>query len=130
MSVRTSLAVVCVALPAMVAAILALENRQPAASMNATARSAVARVVPPRTMEVQPPTAVVDPLQPDEAATTAYAAMRDNGNPRPRLQLIDAWAREAPPAARLDLLSQAMVDPDESVRSRAQELFDRRIHRP
>jgi hypothetical protein len=57
----------------------------------------------------------------------AYAAMRDDINPKPRLQLIDAWAREATPDAPFDLLGQALVDPDESVRARAQDLFERRI---
>jgi len=61
----------------------------------------------------------------DPVAT--YAAMRDEVNPKPRLQMIDAWARTAVPGADSDLLGMALVDPDESVRTRAQELFERRI---
>jgi len=53
--------------------------------------------------------------------------LRDEVNPKPRLQMIDAWARTAVPGADSDLLGMALVDPDESVRTRAQELFERRI---
>ncbi len=53
--------------------------------------------------------------------------MCDDINPKPRLALIDDWARTASPGARLDLLGQALVDPDEAVRARAQELFDRQM---
>ena len=62
--------------------------------------------------------------------STAYAALRDDGNPKPRLQLIDRWAREAGPDRDRDFLTHAMVDPDEAVRTRAQELFDRDMVRP
>lgn len=44
----------------------------------------------------------------------AYAAMPGDSNPKPRRQLIDAWAR-APLTVRLDLTSQAMVYPDVTV---------------
>ena len=58
--------------------------------------------------------------------TTRYLAMRDDIDPRPRLQLIDAWARGAS-GAPSDLLSYALVDPDAAVRERAQSLFERSL---
>lgn len=56
-----------------------------------------------------------------------YEAMRDDVNPKPRLLLIDTWARGASPDAPLDLLTHALVDRDATVRERAQALFDRRL---
>jgi hypothetical protein len=56
-----------------------------------------------------------------------YEAMRDDVNPKPRLLLLDTWARDASPDASLDPLGRALVDPDPSVRERAQALFDRRL---
>ena len=123
MTLRTHLAVACVALPAMVAVILIVEDREPVSAPNVS----IAPLPSSRTIDAERHPAVADPPPTDEAATTAYAALRDDINPKPRLQLIDAWARAAPATAPLDLLSSAMVDPDESVRARAQELFDRRL---
>lgn len=125
MTIRTHLAVAFVALPAMVAAILIVEDRE----QKRVTSASVPSVAPPETVEAQRPTASADQTRPDEAATIAYAAMRDNVNPRPRLLLIEEWARAAPPGARLDLLGQALVDPDASVRERAQQLFDRQLQR-
>jgi hypothetical protein len=58
-------------------------------------------------------------------ALTAYVALRDDADPKARLRLIEDWSRERAPGASLDLLTQAMVDPDEEVRARAQDLFER-----
>ena len=127
MTLRTHLAVACVALPAMVAVILMVEDHESATAPSASVRSAIAPVASSRTIEAERHRAVAGPPPTDEAVTTTYAALRDDINPKPRLQLIDAWARAAPATAPLDLLSSAMVDPDESVRARAQELFDRRL---
>lgn len=127
MSRRSNLAVACVALPAMVAAIVFAEDRGPTVPTNASPRPGRVSIAPSRTTEAPRSTPVAGQAQPDDAAAIAYAAMRDDTNPKPRLRLIDDWARAAAPGARLDLLSQALVDPDESVRARAQELFDRQI---
>jgi hypothetical protein len=54
-----------------------------------------------------------------------YAAACDDPNPMPRLQLIEGWAQQARPDSSLDLLTNALVDPDEMVRARAQELLER-----
>jgi hypothetical protein len=58
-------------------------------------------------------------------AVQAYLALRDDINPKPRLRLIEDWSRARAPGEPLDLLNQAMVDPDEAVRARAQDLFER-----
>ena len=58
-----------------------------------------------------------------------YAAARDDPNPKPRLQLIEGWARQARPDSNLDLLTNALVDPDETVRARAQELMEQELAR-
>ena len=46
-------------------------------------------------------------------------------DPNVRIQGLDAWARQ--PTASLDLVTHALVDPDESVRARAQELFEQEL---
>jgi len=47
--------------------------------------------------------------------------------PNVRVQGLDAWSRL--PGAPLDAVTYALVDPDESVRTRAQELFEQEMAR-
>jgi hypothetical protein len=49
-------------------------------------------------------------------------------DPNFRLRALEAWARQ--PAASLDPITSALVDPDESVRARAQELLEQKLNRP
>ena len=58
-----------------------------------------------------------------------YAAARDDPNPKPRLQLIESWAQQAQRDSSLDLLTSALVDPDETVRARAQDLLEQELAR-
>ena len=58
-----------------------------------------------------------------------YAAARDDPNPLPRLQLIEVWAQQARQDSSLDLLTNALVDPDEPVHARAQELLEQELAR-
>jgi hypothetical protein len=51
----------------------------------------------------------------------------DDPDPSVRLQAIEAWARE--PEETLDPLTYALVDPDESVRARAQEFLEEALAR-
>ena len=48
-------------------------------------------------------------------------------DPNVRIQALDAWARH--PTVSLDPVTYALVDPDESVRARAQELFEQELAR-
>ena len=48
-------------------------------------------------------------------------------DPNVRIQGLDAWARQ--PGASLDPATYALVDPDESVRARAQEVLERELAR-
>src|ERR1700680_738809 len=50
------------------------------------------------------------------------AEMRDDPDPSVRIQALETWARN--PEQTLDPLTYALVDPDESVRTRAQELLE------
>ena len=50
------------------------------------------------------------------------AEMLHSTDPNVRVQGLDAWARH--PGTSLDPVTYALVDPDESVRARAQALFD------
>ena len=65
--------------------------------------------------------------RPDLVAT--YTAMRDAGAPQWRLQYVEQQARIASPAEAADLLGAAMVDPDETIRARAQALYDQALLR-
>jgi hypothetical protein len=48
-------------------------------------------------------------------------------DPNVRIQGLDAWARN--PSTSLDPVTYALVDPDEPVRARAQELFEQELAR-
>jgi len=48
-------------------------------------------------------------------------------DPNVRIQALDAWARQ--PGTSLDPVTYALVDPDESVRVRAQEIFEQELAR-
>ena len=56
-----------------------------------------------------------------------YAAARDDADPSARMQVIEGWAQHARPDSSLDLLTNALVDPDEAVRMRAQELLEQEL---
>ena len=70
-----------------------------------------------------------DPDQRTEVALAWYVAMRDDPDPSIRLRLVEAWAQQALPEDRMNLLTHALVDPDESVRARAQELLEQELAR-
>ena len=48
-------------------------------------------------------------------------------DPNVRIQALDAWARQ--PTASLDPVTYALVDSDESVRARAQQIFEQELAR-
>src|SRR5688500_16274577 len=60
------------------------------------------------------------PNQPDSSAW--IEAAREDPDPRVRLHAIESWAIK--PGKSLDPVTYALVDPDETVRARAQELFE------
>src|SRR5437764_9339704 len=59
-----------------------------------------------------------------------YAAMRDDPDPTMRLLVVEGWTQHQDPDDKLDLLTHALVDPDDAVRARAQELFEQELTRP
>lgn len=90
----------------------------------------------PTARSVPPPVtarARATPVETTPAAVAAddpvdrYVALRADANPRPRLALVERWDREARAADDVGVLTQAMVDPDETVRKRAAELLERRL---
>lgn len=54
-------------------------------------------------------------------------AAREDPDPRVRLHAIETWAIK--PGKTLDPVTYALVDPDETVRARAQELFEAALER-
>jgi hypothetical protein len=54
-------------------------------------------------------------------------AAREDPDPRVRLHAIETWAIK--PGKSLDPVTYALVDPDETVRARAQELFEEALER-
>jgi hypothetical protein len=52
---------------------------------------------------------------------------RNDPDPRVRLNAIEVWSQK--PDDTLDPVTHAMVDPDESVRARAQQLFEEALAR-
>jgi hypothetical protein len=55
------------------------------------------------------------------------AELLHSPDPNVRVQGLDAWARQ--PTTSLDPLTYALVDPDETVRARAQALFEEALAR-
>lgn len=68
------------------------------------------------------------PSEEPPAPLLGALAEQDDPDPNVRLQALDAWARS--PGESLDPVTQALVDPDESVRTRAQELLEQELARP
>lgn len=50
------------------------------------------------------------------------SGLHADADPKIRLYALEAWALE--PGSSLDPVTYALVDPDESVRARAQEVFE------
>ena len=63
--------------------------------------------------------------EPEEPAWIVEA--RENPDPNARLRAIEAWAHN--PGETLNPFTYALVDPDESVRARAQELLEEALVR-
>ncbi|HEY2920959.1 MAG TPA: HEAT repeat domain-containing protein [Candidatus Binatia bacterium] len=72
-----------------------------------------------------PASGPIEHAPPQEPAWLAEA--RNDPDPRVRLNAIETWARN--PGESLDPVTHALVDPDESVRARAQELFEEALAR-
>ena len=64
---------------------------------------------------------------PPKAELPALTAAHDAPPPAARLQAIEDWSRSS--RESLDPVSYALVDPDESVRARAQELWEEALQR-
>jgi hypothetical protein len=62
----------------------------------------------------------------DADAMARVSAALQNPDPGVRLQGLEDWAQH-PGGYSIEPLSQALVDPDESVRARAQQLFDHAV---
>ncbi|NOS80245.1 MAG: hypothetical protein E8D46_09245 [Nitrospira sp.] len=60
-----------------------------------------------------------------EARERWYAEMREHPEATVRLQALEQWAQQ--PGEALDPVTLALVDEDESVRARAQELFEQQL---
>lgn len=54
-------------------------------------------------------------------------AALDDPNPKVRIQALDYWSEH--PGEKLDPVTKALVDPDERVRARAQEVFEEALAR-
>jgi len=99
---------------ARAAAADSLSNRSEALSGGTVSRNLSPATAP----AVQPPA---------EDRPPWLAELFNSPNPNVRIQGLDAWARR--PGASLDPVTYALVDPDESVRARAQELFEQELAR-
>jgi hypothetical protein len=62
-----------------------------------------------------------------EELPPAQSAKPQEPDPNVRIQALEAWVQE--PGVSLNPVTYALVDPDESVRARAQELFEQELER-
>jgi hypothetical protein len=69
---------------------------------------------------------IKQPNQPADILSWQDAA-REDPDPRVRLHAIETWSQK--PGDTLDPVTHAMVDPDETVRARAQQLFEEALAR-
>lgn len=65
--------------------------------------------------------------QADPAEAAWLTAAREDPDPSVRLHALEVWAQR--PGESLDPVTYALVDPDDSVRARAQELMERELAR-
>jgi hypothetical protein len=111
-----------------VAAVVLADCGNPTPDIPRHATSIPTHVKPPVNVPDSRPHVTSAPWYDQQAQTDLdlawYTAARDDSDPRARLQIIDAWARQARPDRSLDLLTNALVDPDETVRARAHELME------
>jgi hypothetical protein len=99
-------------------------------------RSEAARIIPAVTPTSPKPAAL--PTVPSDEQTSAdqaqqqararwYAEMREAPEAGTRLYALDLWAQQ--PTAAIDPVTYALVDEEESVRTRAQELYEQHLVR-
>jgi hypothetical protein len=100
----------------------------PERSSRATPLETAAAPKPPEitSIEAHRPVLTGSKRHPKEEPAWLTAQFEDP-DPIVRLQAIEAWARE--PGETLDPLTYALVDPDETVRERAQELLEEDLAR-
>lgn len=103
-----------------------LPSRAPPATPLAAA-PAVAWQAPRKVPEARTTAMPTSTESGDETPPPWLAEMLDAPDPQVRLQGLDAWAQQ--PGDSLDPVTYALVDPDESVRARAQELFEQALAR-
>lgn len=75
-----------------------------------------------------PPQEVVAP-EPEGTCCRKHTSVNSSESPDPkvRLQALEDWAKH--PTANIDPLTYALVDPDETVRERAQQLWELELAR-
>lgn len=97
-------------------------SRVPNAAPNTHARTAAS------TADIQSPDEKMKTDQAQRAARQSwYAAVREHPDVTVRLQALELWAQQ--PGDALDPVTYALVDGDESVRARAQELYEQQLTR-
>jgi hypothetical protein len=87
----------------------------------------IAQPVPTRAAKASIASVTQDSESTRAAPSPWLAELLNDPDPQVRLQGLDAWKRH--PGETLDAVTYALVDPDESVRARAQELFERELAR-
>ena len=70
---------------------------------------------------------MTQPAESDWVSPPWLAELLNSPDPQVRIQGLEAWAQR--PGETLDPVTYALVDPDESVRVRAQEVFEEELAR-
>ncbi|MGH7207994.1 MAG: hypothetical protein ACREIL_01280 [Nitrospiraceae bacterium] len=110
----------------------------PAPTKPGLLRTESSRGRPPAPEARAPSTAASLDTQPREARAAAeraqqdawaqwYAAVREHPDVSVRLQALEQWAQQ--PGEAIDPVTAALVDEDEQVRGRAQDLYDQQLTR-
>ena len=92
--------------------------------------SAPEAAAPARASAIEPKRASLPAVEPSPASlvTVAWAPVEmHDSDPQMRRFALEQWARE--PTESLDLVAAAMVDPEESIRERAGQIFEEALAR-
>jgi hypothetical protein len=99
---------------------------EPSARAAPLARPATAHA-PDRSTQTTAASAYVARAQTQTPDDAWLAAAREDPDPNVRMHALEAWAQH--PGESLDPATDALVDPDETVRTRAQELVEQELAR-
>ncbi len=125
----TGSAAAVVAIPAGVAPPAPTPDTRRTDASRATSPAPDARVPPAAAPAIPSPSNAQTPAEQAQRAAREqwFAELRESPDATVRLQALEHWAQQ--PGTGIDPLTHALVDEDEAVRARAEELYEQQLAR-